>query len=88
MKSMANAFGTTQPSSLNSESGDFLGMADFYDNIYNITPAHAEDVHAAIIENPDIEDFTPAGGTRRKANTIAVNDVLKLKAQKSFFPMF
>ncbi len=71
-----------------SESGDVLGMADFYENIYNITPAHAEDVHAAIIENPDIEVFTPAGGTRRKANTIAVNDVLKLKAQKSFFSMF
>lgn len=71
-----------------SESGDVLGMADFYENIYNITPAHADDVHAAIIDNPDIEVLTPAGGARRKANTIAVNDVLKLKAQKSFFPMF
>jgi len=71
-----------------SESGDVIGMADFYENIYNITPAHTDDVHAAIIDNPDIEVITPAGGERRKANTIVVNDMLKLKAQKSFFPMF
>ena len=71
-----------------SESGNVLGMADFYENIYNETPAHADDVHAAIIGSPDVEVLTRAGGARRKANTIAVNDVLRLKAQKSFFPMF
>ncbi|MDE0101260.1 MAG: three-Cys-motif partner protein TcmP [Bryobacterales bacterium] len=71
-----------------SESGDVLEMADFYKYIYNETPAHADDVHAAIIGSPDVEVFTPTGGARRKANTIAVTDVLKLKAQKSFFPMF
>ena len=70
------------------DSGDVMGMADFYGNIYNMTPAHTEDIHAAIIDNPDITAITPAGGERRKANTIAVNDVLKLKAQTSFFPMF
>ena len=69
------------------ESGDVLEVADFYQHIYNITPAHTEDVHAAIINNPDVEVITPAGGERRKANTITVNDVLKLKAQMSF-PMF
>ena len=66
------------------ESGDVLRMANFYKHIYNITPAHADDVHAAIIDNPDIEVITPAGGERRKPNTIAVNDKLKLKAQMSF----
>jgi three-Cys-motif partner protein len=71
-----------------SESGDVIGVGDFYESIYNITPAHTDDVHTAIIENPDIEVITPAGGERRKANTIGVNDVLKLKIQKSFFPMF
>lgn len=71
-----------------SESGDAIGVGDFYENIYNITPAHTDDVHTAIIDNPDIEVITPAGGERRKANTIGVNDVLKLKIQKSFFPMF
>ena len=70
------------------DSGDAMGMAEFYENIYNMTPAHTEDIHAAIIENPDISAITPAGGERRKANTIVVNDVLKLKAQTSFFPMF
>ncbi|MGP0057901.1 MAG: three-Cys-motif partner protein TcmP [Beijerinckiaceae bacterium] len=71
-----------------SESGDVIGVSEFYESIYNITPAHTDDVHAAIIDNPDIEVITPAGGERRRANTIGINDVLKLRVQKSFFPMF
>ena len=67
-----------------SDSGDVLEVADFYRNIYNETPAHAEDIHAAIMANPDLEVITPGGGERRKASTIAVSDVLKLKNQKSF----
>ena len=51
-------------------------------------PPITDDVHVAIIENPDIEVITPGGGERRKANTIGVEDVLKLKRQRSFFPMF
>lgn len=70
------------------ESGDAMSVMDFYGSIYNVTPAHADDVHAAIIENPDLEVITPAGGERRKGNTIAVNDVIKVKTQRSFFPMF
>lgn len=71
-----------------SESGDVINVGDFYESIYNITPAHTDDVHSAIIENPDIEVITQGGGERRKANTISVTDVLKLKHQKSFFPLF
>lgn len=71
-----------------SESGDVIGVGEFYEGIYNATPAHTDDVHRAIIENPDIEVITPAGGERRSANTIGVGDVLKLKRQRSFFPMF
>lgn len=67
-----------------SESGDVLGVADFYGQVYNSTPAHTDDVHTAIINNPDIKVLTPAGGERRKPNTIAVSDLLKLKAQMSF----
>lgn len=71
-----------------SESGDVLEVSEFYESIYNATPAHADDVHQAIIDNPDLEVLTPGGGERRKANTIAPSDVLRLKKQKSFFPMF
>lgn len=70
------------------ESGDALLVKDFYESIYNITPAHADDVHGAIIDNPDLEVITPVGGERRKANTIGINDVIKMKRQISFFPMF
>lgn len=71
-----------------SESGDVIEVGDFYEGIYNATPAHTDDVHQAIIENPDIQVITPGGGERRSANAIGVGDVLKLKRQKSFFPMF
>ena len=71
-----------------SDSGDVMEVADFYASIYNVTPAHASDVHSAIMDNPDLEVITPGGGKRRKANTIVVNDMLKRKPQGSFFPMF
>lgn len=70
-----------------SKSGDVVKMLEFYESIYNITPAHTDDVHAAIISNPDMEIITPAGGGRRKANTISVGDIIKLKSQKSFLFM-
>ena len=71
-----------------SESGDVVRVSDFYESIYNATPAHADDIHAAIIDNSDIEVITPNGGERRKATTIGAHDVLKLRLQRSFFPMF
>jgi len=71
-----------------SETGDAINISDFYESIYNTTPAHKDDIHSAIIENPDLEVITEAGGVRRKANTIIVSDVIRLKRQQSFFPMF
>ena len=70
------------------ESGDAVMVNDFYGSIYNMTPAHMDDIHSAIIENPDLEVVTEAGGERRKAHTIVITDALKLKRQRSFFPMF
>ena len=70
------------------DSGDVMEVADFYASIYNMTPAHASDVHSAIMDNPDLEVITPEGGKRRKANTIVVHDMVKRKPQTSFFPMF
>ena len=69
------------------EVGDAISAKGFYQSIYNATPAHADDIHAAIIENPDLEVITPRGGARRKANTVRANDVIKLKTQRSFFLM-
>lgn len=68
--------------------GDTIQVGDFYESIYNTTPAHSDDIRAAIIENPDLEVITDAGGERRKANTIAVGDVIRLRCQRSLFPMF
>ena len=35
-----------------SAAGDAMSMTEFYEEIYNVMPAHADVVHAAIIENP------------------------------------
>jgi three-Cys-motif partner protein len=70
------------------EFGDAIGVGEFYGSIYNMTPAHMDDVHAAIIENPDLEVLTASGGERRKANTIGAGDTLRMKRQRSFFPIF
>ena len=71
-----------------SQAGDRIAVSDFYEGIYNITPAHTDDVHIAMIDHPDLVVVTEHGGARRKANTITVRDVLKRKTQRSFFPQF
>lgn len=68
--------------------GDAITIGDFYENIYNMTPAATADIHSAIIENPDLEVLTEQGGERRKPNTITSSDTLRMKKQSSFFPMF
>ncbi|MBX3648984.1 MAG: three-Cys-motif partner protein TcmP [Rhodocyclaceae bacterium] len=68
--------------------GDAVRVNDFYRSIYNMTPAHMDDIHSAIIDNPDLEVLTEGGGTRRKANTITAGDTLRMKQQRTFFPIF
>ena len=68
-----------------SDLGDTILVKDFYKNIYNDTPAHYDDIHTAIIENPDLEVLTPNGGERRKANRIGVDDTIRSKDQRSIF---
>ena len=70
------------------ESGDTLSVEDFYSAAYSETPAHSDDIHEMIIENPDLEVITESGGQRRQPNTIKPGDTLKLKSQKSMFFMF
>jgi three-Cys-motif partner protein len=71
-----------------SEFGDAIGVGGFYEAIYNSTPAHMDDIHEAIIENNDLVVITESGGERRKAGTIIVGDTIRLKKQRSMFPMF
>jgi hypothetical protein len=67
------------------ELGDVMDVAEFYEAAYNATPAHKDDIHAAMIESEELDIFTDGGGQRRKANTITVGDTIKLKSQRSFF---
>lgn len=71
-----------------SESGDAITMQDFYAVAYSETPAHSDDIHEVILENPDMEILTELGGKRRKPKTIKPTDILKLKNQTSMFSMF
>jgi three-Cys-motif partner protein len=70
------------------QSGDTLPMAEFYAMAYSETPAHSEDIHHVIIDNPDLEVITINGGSRKKADQITSTDTLKLKMQKNFFFTF
>ncbi len=63
-------------------------MQDFYSGIYSDTPAHSDDIHEIILENPDLEVITEKGGKRRTPNTIKPQDYLKLKPQSSMFFMY
>jgi hypothetical protein len=53
-----------------------------------MTPAHTDDVHAAMIEGSDLEVITEASGERRKRSTIGPGDTFRIKRQRSLFPMF
>jgi three-Cys-motif partner protein len=70
------------------EFGDAVLIGQFYGSIYNMTPAHMDDIHSAMMEHPDIEVITEAGGVRRKSNTIRPDDILRIKRQRTLYPMF
>lgn len=70
------------------EHGDAIGVEEFQFNIYKETAAHSGDIHKVIIDNDDLEVLTPTGGERRTAHTIKSSDIIRLKKQRSFFPMF
>lgn len=68
-----------------SQAGDVMTVGQFYENAYSETPAHSEDINQAILSNPELEVTTASGGNRRKANTIRVEDTIRLTSQKSFY---
>jgi hypothetical protein len=70
------------------EFGDAIAVSTFYETIYNTTAAHMDDIHATLIGNSNLEVITKSGGQRRKANTIEITDVLRLRDQPTFFPLF
>lgn len=70
------------------DQGDTMPVMEFYASVYSETPAHSDDIHEMMIANPDLEVLTPAGNPRRTPNQIDVVDTLRVKSQKSFFPLF
>lgn len=68
--------------------GDMMSVGEFYEAVYNATAAHSDDIHAAMIGSGELHVMTAEGGERRRANTIAITDTLKLRHQRSLFPMF
>jgi len=68
-----------------SQSGDTMSVEEFYAIAYSETPAHSDDIHQAIIDNPELEVITDAGGIRRKPNTFKINDTIRLTKQKIFY---
>jgi hypothetical protein len=67
------------------KNGDSMIVSDFLDQVYSQTPAHGDDIRKVIIENDDLEVITPNKGSRQKPNQIKSDDVIRLKAQHSFW---
>jgi hypothetical protein len=70
-----------------SGAGDALLIGDFYEQIYNETPAHADDIKAAIIASPELEVRSERGTLRRKLHQISPSDVLRFSPQGHFFDL-
>jgi hypothetical protein len=68
--------------------GDAVQVGQFYETIYNMTPSHMDDIHAAMTESPDVEVVTTDGGVRRRPNGIRADDTLRMKSQRTLFPLF
>jgi hypothetical protein len=68
--------------------GDAVQVGQFYETIYNMTPSHMDDIHAAMMESPDLEVVTTDGGVRRRPNGIRADDTLRMKSQRTLFPLF
>ncbi|AWJ87653.1 hypothetical protein TSH58p_24675 (plasmid) [Azospirillum sp. TSH58] len=68
-----------------SDAGESISVNDFFQKIYNNTPAHQDDINTALIDNPDLEVVTESGGIRRK--DINIKDVIRRKPQRSFHTM-
>jgi len=68
-----------------SGAGDTLLVGDFYEQVYNETPAHADDIKAAMIQSPDLEVRSDDGKLRRRPHLITATDVLRFNTQRHFF---
>jgi three-Cys-motif partner protein len=65
--------------------GQAMKVLDFYEGIYNLTPAHSADILSSLVDHPDLKVITKSGGERRKASTIKVADTINLNPQRSFY---
>ena len=69
--------------------GDTIPMLDFFNDIYNQTPASSNIIKQSLIDIPDIKIIKEDGGVRRSAKSINTkSDTIILKDQKSFFSFF
>lgn len=64
--------------------GDAMTIREAFEKIYSETPAHSNDIRAAMLQSSDLEVLTSRGYPRRTALAIRTDDVLKLRPQKSF----
>ncbi len=67
--------------------GHAMNVLDFYEGIYNLTPAHSSDILSSLVDHPDLTVTTKSGGERRKASTIKVADTIILNPQRTFYQM-
>lgn len=62
-----------------------LQVDKFYEEVYNMTPAHSDDLATTLISSPEIEVKTKNGGTRRSASQIDPSDTI-IRIPQIVFP--
>ncbi len=65
------------------DTGRPILVQDFFEKIYNHTPAHSDDINKAILGSNELDVITLNGGKRR--NQITAKDFIEFKKQRSFF---
>ena len=66
--------------------GNAMNIRDFFEIIYNDTPAHSDNINEVLIKNDNLEVITKNGRSRRTAKRIdPITDTVRLKKQPSFF---
>lgn len=64
--------------------GNAMNVGEFRHKIYNITPAHSDDIDQTIIEHPEVNFYSEAGNKRRRKESIKDSDTIVLESQLYF----
>lgn len=70
------------------EAGGAVTVEQFFKQAYSATPAHSDDINSVLVGNDELEVKTLQGGSRRVSGQIKTSDLIQMKKQRTFYPLF